>query len=55
VNAHIGGLAAGLMLGAGMDRGGAKPASTQRQLATMAAVVALGLLLVVYRTTTFTC
>ena len=55
VNAHIGGLAAGLLLGAGMDPGTGEPASTPRQLATMAAVVGLGLLLVVYRTTTFTC
>jgi rhomboid protease GluP len=55
VYAHLGGLAAGLLLGAGMDSGGTEPASSARRLGTMAAVIGLGLLLVVFRTTTFTC
>jgi membrane associated rhomboid family serine protease len=55
VYAHLGGLAAGLMLGAGMDNGGSEPASKPRQLAAMAAVIGLGLLLVGFRTATFTC
>jgi rhomboid protease GluP len=55
VYAHLGGLAAGLLLGAGMDSGTTEPATGARQVATMAAIIGLGLLLVVVRTTTFTC
>jgi membrane associated rhomboid family serine protease len=55
VYAHLGGLGAGLLLGAGMDSGGSEPSPTPRQWATLAAVVALGLLLVVFRTATFSC
>jgi membrane associated rhomboid family serine protease len=55
VYAHLGGLASGVMLGAGMDGGQGRPSSGVRQVAAMAAVAGLGLLLVVYRTTTFTC
>jgi membrane associated rhomboid family serine protease len=55
VYAHLGGLAAGLMLGAGMDNGGVEPATKPRQLAAMGAVLALGLLLVGFRTATFSC
>jgi rhomboid protease GluP len=55
VNAHLGGLAAGLMVGAGMDQGPAGPSSGPRQIVTLAAVTGVGLLLVAIRTTTFTC
>jgi membrane associated rhomboid family serine protease len=55
VYAHLGGLAAGLMLGAGMDDGAIAPATKPRQLAAMGAVIALGLLLVGFRTATFSC
>jgi membrane associated rhomboid family serine protease len=48
--AHGGGLAAGLLLGFGMDK---RPAATQ--LATLAALGGLGVALVVWRTATFAC
>ncbi|MGH2747763.1 MAG: rhomboid family intramembrane serine protease [Actinomycetota bacterium] len=52
--AHLGGLMAGIALGAGFDRpSGATPAA--RQIATALAVGGLGVLLVVARTASFTC
>ncbi|MDP9227182.1 MAG: rhomboid family intramembrane serine protease [Actinomycetota bacterium] len=55
VYAHLGGLASGVLLGAGMDGGEGRPPSVSRQIAAMAAITGLGLLLVAYRTTTFSC
>jgi membrane associated rhomboid family serine protease len=55
VYAHLGGLGAGLLLGAGMDSGGSEPAGSGRQIATLGAVAGLGLLLVLFRSATFTC
>jgi membrane associated rhomboid family serine protease len=55
VYAHLGGLASGLLLGAGMGIGGSQSSSSSRQIVTIAAVVGLGLLLVLFRTATFTC
>lgn len=52
--AHLGGLTAGLLLGFGFDRP-ESPTKATVQLATAAAVIALGVGLVVYRTATFTC
>ncbi len=52
--AHLGGLASGLMMGFGFDRPAA-PDRTPVPLATAAAVIALGIALVVYRTATFAC
>jgi membrane associated rhomboid family serine protease len=55
VYAHLGGLAAGMMVGAGMDAGPGAPSNNPRQIATLALVIGVGLLLVAFRTTTFTC
>lgn len=47
--AHLGGLASGLMLGAGMDAGRGQDASPARQMFTLAAVIAIGAALVAWR------
>lgn len=52
--AHLGGLTAGLLLGFGFDRP-ESPTKATVQLVTAAAVIALGVGLVAYRTATFTC
>lgn len=50
--AHLGGLASGIALAAGMESAAQRDASPPRQIATMAAVIAVGLALVVWRTAT---
>jgi membrane associated rhomboid family serine protease len=55
VYAHLGGLGAGLLLGAGMDNGTTEQSNSGRQVATMTLVIGLGLLLVVLRTAAFSC
>ncbi len=47
--AHLGGLGSGMLLGLGMDGGRAAKVSSARQIATIAAVAALGIALVVWR------
>ncbi|MDQ3618677.1 MAG: rhomboid family intramembrane serine protease [Actinomycetota bacterium] len=51
--AHAGGLLAGVMLGAGFDRGGSPQRARTMQLVTTLAVIGLGLAFAVYRTATF--
>jgi rhomboid protease GluP len=53
--AHIGGLAGGMMLGAGFDRGAAGQQTTKVQVVTAVLVTALGVALVMWRTANFTC
>ena len=54
--AHLGGLAGGLLAGAGLDQGGkGSGASRAVQAATLVGLVGLGIAMVVYRTATFTC
>ena len=48
--AHMGGLAGGLALGAGMDRGDARQASPARRIATFGLVLVAGIFLVAKRT-----
>lgn len=48
--AHMGGLAAGIALGAGLDTGDARATSAARQLATFGFVIVLGVFLIVRRT-----
>jgi membrane associated rhomboid family serine protease len=55
VYAHVGGLGAGLLLGTGMDGGAGEPSRSGRQITTIAAVIGVGLLLVAFRSSTFTC
>lgn len=51
--AHAGGLAAGVMLGYGFDRGGSPQRVRATQIVTTLIVIGLGLALVAYRTATF--
>ncbi|MFN2489159.1 MAG: rhomboid family intramembrane serine protease [Actinomycetota bacterium] len=53
--AHLGGLAAGIALGAGLDRPDGRPAPAPLQFATFVAVIAVGAALVLWRATTFSC
>jgi rhomboid protease GluP len=53
--AHMGGLAGGVLLGAGFDAGPRGQQTTKVQVATAVAVTALGVALVVWRTASFTC
>jgi rhomboid protease GluP len=53
--AHLGGLAGGVLVGAGFDRGPQSSRITGVQIATACGVVALGIALVLWRTATFTC
>ena len=53
--AHIGGLAGGLALGAGFDRGPAGPQSTGVQVVTALAIVGLAVAAVVWKATNFSC
>jgi membrane associated rhomboid family serine protease len=50
--AHLGGLLAGMGLAAGLDHGEAKPARAGAEIGTFIAVIAIGIGLVVFRTTT---
>ena len=51
--AHAGGLLAGVMLGAGFDRGGSPQRTRTAQIVTTLGVIGLGLAFVAYRTATF--
>jgi membrane associated rhomboid family serine protease len=53
--AHMGGLAGGVLLGAGFDAGPRGQQTTKVQVATAIGVTALGVALVVWRTASFTC
>lgn len=53
--AHVGGLVGGLVLGAGFDQGGKPNPSVGRQVATAAAVIAVGVAIVIWRTANFSC
>jgi membrane associated rhomboid family serine protease len=50
--AHLGGLGSGLLLGYGMENDDGRVVSTGRQIATIAAVVAVGVALVAWRVST---
>jgi membrane associated rhomboid family serine protease len=53
--AHIGGLVSGMALGAGFDRGPASSQNTAVQIVTALAIVGLGIAMVVWRISDFSC